>query len=128
MLEIAGADDNLVTHLYKTDGYEVTIDDRIFNSFEVISGSDNLSNQIYAGENGSSIRGGSNSDDELYGNVGYDEFIYCYGDDHDSILNAGNENAINLNGVTLEQILSAEITDSGVNLKFVDDRSLNING
>jgi len=51
----------------------------------VIVGSDNISNQIFADAAGSSLYGGrGNSNDDLYGNLGIDEYIYSYGNGNDN--------------------------------------------
>lgn len=56
------------------------------------------------------------------------EFVYSYGDGRKDIFSTNDENLIVLDDVTLDQISSAEITNSGVNLKFNDGGSLNIYG
>ncbi|MBQ7629855.1 MAG: hypothetical protein IJS81_06540 [Selenomonadaceae bacterium] len=56
------------------------------------------------------------------------EFVYTYGDGRKDIISTNNENIIFLNGITLDQISSAEIINSGVNLKFNDGGSLNVYG
>ena len=129
LVEVAGSGGNVVAHVFIADGYEGVIDGREYGNFEVIVGSDNLNNQIFAGVDGSSLWGGNgNANDELHGNSGYDEFIYSYGNGQDKIFNANNEDAVNLNGINLEQITFAEITDNGVNLQFTDGGALNISG
>lgn len=120
LVEIADANGNVSVHIYWASNYEGAIDGRPYNGFEVLIGSDNFNNQIFACESGSSLWGGrGNSDDDLYGNLGVDEYIYSYGNGQDNIFQAGSEDAVNLNGVILEQITNAEITDGG---------ALNING
>ena len=129
LVEIADANGNVGAHIYWASNYEGAIDGRSYNGFEVLIGSDNFNNQIFACESGSSLWGGrGNSDDDLYGNLGVDEYIYSYGNGQDNIFQAGSEDAVNLNGVNLEQITNAEITDGGVNLTFIDGGALNING
>ena len=128
LIEIADANGNLITHAYFAENYGGAIDGRPFDKFQVILGSDNLPNQIFAGAYGSSLYGGFGANDELYGNVGIDEFVYKYGDGQDNIFNSGAEDAVNLNGVSLEQITTAQILDNGVNLQFTDGGALNISG
>lgn len=127
-IPLADGNGNLAVHVFLSAGYEGALDGRSLSTFIVITGSDNISNQIYAGSGGSSLYGNNGGNDDLYGNVGYDEFVYKYGDGQDNIFNAGAEDAVNLNGVSLEQLTGAEITDSGVNLKFNDGGALNISG
>ena len=87
-----------------------------------------MPNQIFASAYGSSLYGGFGANDELYGNVGIDEFVYKYGDGQDNIFNSGVEDVVNLNTMTLDQIWGAQIYDNGVNLIFEDGGALNING
>ena len=56
------------------------------------------------------------------------EFVYSYGDGRKDVLSTNDENTIILNGITLDQISNAEITENGVNLKFNDSGSLNVYG
>lgn len=98
-------------------------------AYEVIVGSDNVSNQIYADTAGSSLWGGrGSSNDDLYGNFGIDEYVYSYGNGQDNIFQSGNEDTVNLMNISLDQITTAQILDNGVNLKFTDGGALNISG
>ena len=129
LIEIADANGNLISHVYLAQDYEGVIDGRGFGAFEVIRGSDNRNNQIYADAAGSSLWGGrGGSDDELYGNLGIDEYIYSYGNGHDNIFQSGGEDAVNLINMNLDQIAGAQILDNGVNLQFTDGGSLMVNG
>lgn len=129
LVSLADGNCNLLAYVYKSGEYEGTIDGRGYGMFEVIVGSDNVSNQIFAGEIGSSLWGGrSNSNDDLYGNIGVDEYVYAYGNGQDNIYQAGGEDTTNLLNISLDQISGAEIFDNGVNLRFPDGGSLNISG
>ena len=129
MLEVGDANGNLLAHVYRADNYEGVIDGRGFGAFEVIVGSDDFANQIFADAAGSSLWGGcGNSDDDLYGNLGSDEYIYSYGNGHDNIFQSGSEDTVNLLNISLDQISGAEILDNGVKLQFTDGGSLNISG
>ena len=129
LIEVGDANGNLLAHVYQADSYEGIIDGRGFGAFEVIVGSDNANNQIFADAAGSSLWGGrGNSNDNLYGNLGIDEYIYSYGNGQDNVFNVGIEDSVNLLNISLEQIVSAEITDKGVNVQFNDGGSLNIEG
>ena len=128
MIEIADGDGKVLAHVCmpSTEG---TFDARDLNEFVVAVGADNLTNQLIAGDGGSSLWGGAgNISDDMYGGYGQDMFIYKYGDGRDKIFSAGVEDIVNLNAVGLEQIAIAEITDNGVNLTFIDGGSLNISG
>ena len=129
LVEVADANGNVLAHVYLANDYEGIIDGRGYGAYEVIVGSDNVNNQIYADTSGSSLYGGNgNSNDELYGNSGVDEYVYSYGNGQDNIFNAGAEDAVNLDGVSLEQITTAQILDNGVNVQFTDGGALNISG
>ena len=124
------ANGNLLASIYLSNSTVsgTSIDGWERGGYEVIVGANNTDNSIFAGAYGSSLYGGTGGNDVLYGNIGSDEFVYRFGDGQDSIFNAGIEDAVNLNGVSLEQITSAEIDDNGVNLKFTDGGSLDITG
>ena len=125
---LADGNGNLVAHALFAEGYEGVIDGRDYTGYELIQGSDNLFNLIYAGAYGSSLYGGTGGNDILYGNVGADEFVYKYGDGQDNFYSIGAEDVVNLNGVNIEQFASVEFTDNGISAKFTDGGSLNING
>lgn len=128
LVEVA-IDNNVIAHVFEAEGYEGALDGRGFGAFEIIIGSDNLNNQIFANAAGSSLWGGrGNSNDDLYGNLGFDEYIYSYGNGTDNVFQTGNEDTVNLLNISLEQIVSAGITDNGVNVQFNDGGSLNISG
>ncbi|MBQ7476274.1 MAG: hypothetical protein IJT06_02620 [Selenomonadaceae bacterium] len=129
LIEVADANGNLLAHVYFSDSYAGAIDGRGFGAFEVIIGSDHVSNQIWADTSGSSLWGGrGSSDDELYGNLGVDDYIYSFGNGHDNISQSGSEDTLNLLNVNLEQISGAAIHDDGSYLQFTDGGSLNISG
>ena len=129
LVSLVDGNGNLLAYVYKSGEYEGVIDDRGDGRFEVIIGSDNISNQIFADETGSSLWGGcGNSNDDLYGNIGADEYVYAYGNGQDNIYQSGDEDIVNLLNISLDQISGAEILDNGVNLQFTDGGSLNISG
>ncbi len=128
MIEVADGDGKVLAHvcMQSTEG---TFDARDLNEFVVAVGADNLTNQLIAGDGGSSLWGGAgNISDDMYGGYGQDMFIYKYGEGRDKIFSANVEDIVNLNAVGLEQIAIAEITDGGANLTFIDGGSLNISG
>jgi len=129
LIEVADANGNLLSHVYMSDDYEGAIDGRGFNKFEVIMGSDHADNQIWADAAGSSMWGGrGGSNDNLYGNLGIDEYIYAYGNGNDNIDQSGNEDTVNLLNMSLDQIAGAMIFENGTYFQFTDGGSLNING
>lgn len=129
LVSLADANGNLLAYVYKSGEYEGVIDGRGFGTYEVIVGSDNVANQIFADTAGSSLWGGrGSSNDDLYGNIGTDEYVYAYGNGQDNIYQAGSEDTVNLLNVSLDQISGATIFDNGVNLQFTDGGSLHISG
>lgn len=105
------------------------IDGRSRNdAVEIMIGMDHASNIIYANDVGSSLWGANGGADTLVGGGGYDEFFFAMGSGVDTIKNAGSEDIVNLLGVTLGQISTAEITGDGVNLSFADGGSLRVEG
>lgn len=128
LVNVADAEGNIVAYEYMASGAG-EIDGAGFDKFAVIIGADNASNNITAGNSGSSLWGGyGGTEDILTGGEGQDTFSYGYGNGNDTINNAESKDAVNLFSITLEQIVSAEITDSGVNLKFTDGGSLTVGG
>ena len=106
-----------------------TIDGRSRNdAVEIMIGMDHASNIIYANDVGSSLWGANGGADTLVGGGGYDEFFFAPGSGIDVIQNAGDNDVVNLLGVTLGQISAAEITGNGVNLNFYDGGSLRVEG
>ena len=128
LVEFADGNGNLIAHAYFAEGYEGVMDGRGYTGYELIQGSDNLFNLIYAGAYGSSLYGGTGGNDILYGNVGSDEFVYKYGDGQDNFYNIGAEDVVNLAGMNLDQIATAEITDGGVIASFKDGGGLTVHG
>ena len=130
LIKFADVDGNLMANFYhaiKERGY-FRLDGRNFSGFEIIIGADNYSEYIFAGRYGSSLYGGAGGNDDLYGNVGSDEFVYKYGDGNDDFYNIGGEDVVNIKNTTWEQIASAEITEGGIIAKFNDGGGLTIHG
>ena len=105
-----------------------TIDKSSSSQIEVLVGANNVSNQIYAGSGGSTLWGGAGGADTLTGGAGFDEFIYTTGSGSDVIRNAGDNDVVNLAGVSLSQIVSANVGYSEISATFQDGGSLNVKG
>lgn len=100
-----------------------------YDKYEVIIGADSLANTIIAGDNGTSLWGGSGSaDDSLIGGSGVDNFFYSYGNGNDTIQSANSEDFVRLMNISVSQISNATITDSGVNATFDNGNTLTISG
>ena len=94
--------------------------------FGIMVGANNTDNQIYAGNGGSSLWGGSGGNDTLIGGAGYDEFVYKIGSGRDVIQGASDIDVVNLEGVSMSQIVTANVESSKVYAKFTDGGSLEI--
>ena len=121
----SGSDNNVVAYSYLASGGG-QIDGRGKNQAEIIIGADNADNQIYAGNGGSSLWGGNGGADTLTGGDGYDEFFYAMGSGNDVIQNAGDNDVINLLGVSLSQISGFNYDSSSVDLNFNDGGHLKV--
>lgn len=118
---------NLIAYSYMASGGG-EIDGRNLPKVEVIIGANNLGNQIYAGSGGSSLWGGNGGNDIMTGGAGYDEFFFAQGSGYDVIQNAGDNDLINLLGVTLEQITSVYVDESTVSINLSDGSNLRVDG
>ena len=107
-----------------------TIDGRGYGEREIIFGADFSDNEIYAGNGGSQLWGGSYGTDNLIGGDGVDEFISGVGCGSDSIFNADSNDVINLAATSLEQVTSVNSNvgdlESILNLGFADGSSLTV--
>ena len=104
------------------------VDGRGKNQAEIMIGGDNANNQIFAGSGGSSMWGGNGGTDTLTGGEGYDEFFYAVGSGNDVIKSAGDNDVVNLLGVSLSQITYAEANYHGINIGFTDGGHLQLQG
>ena len=64
----------------------------------------------------------------MYGGTGKDEFMYNYGNGNDEIFNAGVEDSVNLNSISLNQIVGSRFIPNRATFVFTDYGSLNISG
>ena len=91
-----------------------TIDGRNLSGFEFIVGSDDGSNVIFAGNDGSNLWGNTgNATDVLIGGAGYDTFFTGKYEGNDAIQNASSADSVNLYDVTLSDI-SFAAEDNGI--------------
>lgn len=72
--------------------------------------------------------GGNGGTDTLTGGEGYDEFFYAVGSGNDVIKSAGDNDVVNLLGVSLSQITYAEANYHGINIGFTDGGHLQLQG
>ena len=127
VISYGDANGNLTAYSYLASSGGV-IDGRNYDKAEIIIGRDNSANQIYAGSGGSSLWGGTGGADTLIGGEGYDEFFFARGSGIDVIQNALQNDLINLSDITLDDIISVDVTESAVNLRFIDGGNLYVEG
>ncbi len=96
--------------------------------YDVLIGGNNVDDSIVAGSGGSSLWGGNNGNDTLVGGSGYDEYIYKYGNGNDVIQGANSTDLVDLSSIKLSQITAAEVSTSGVTIRFTDGSSLKVEG
>ena len=96
--------------------------------YDVLIGGNNVDDSIVAGSGGSSLWGGSGGNDTLVGGSGYDEYIYKYGNGNDVIQGANSADLVDLSSIKLSQITAAEVSTSGVTIRFTDGSSLKVEG
>ncbi|MBQ7198400.1 MAG: hypothetical protein IJS29_03960 [Selenomonadaceae bacterium] len=116
---------NVVAYSYLASGGG-QIDGRGKNQAEIMIGGDNANNQIFAGSGGSSLWGGNGGTDTMTGGDGYDEFFFAMGSGNDLVKNAGDNDVINLLGVSLSQISSFSYDSSSVDLNFNNGEHLKV--
>ena len=121
------ADGNVIGYSY-VSGKSETIDRRNYSKFNVVIGADNADNVIYAGSGGSNMWGGFGGKDTLIGGAGYDVFNYKAGSGDDLVQDAGDNDLVNLNDVSMSQIVSAKVDYSEISVTFTEGGSLKITG
>ena len=121
----SGKDNNVVAYSYLASGGG-QIDGRDKSQAEIFIGGDHSNNQIYAGNGGASLWGGNGGADTLTGGEGYDEFFFAMGSGNDIVQNAGDNDVINLLGVSLSQISGFSYDSSSVDLNFNDGGHLKV--
>ncbi len=125
LINFADSEGDVAARFYSADATGV-IDGRSLDGYEIINGASFLNNDIYAGEDGSRLWGGSYGSDNLIGGEGVDEFIAGVGCGNDNIFAAGTYDTINLAATTLDQISGMSGNANGVALTFTDGSSLTV--
>ena len=88
-----------------------------------------FNNTILAGHGDSSLWGGfTASDDVLQGGESKNTFFYCNGNGRDTISGINDGDAMILSDISLDQIISTNISNDAVSINFIDGGSLRING
>ncbi len=92
-----------------------------------MAGSKDINNVITASKGSSTVWGGGISDDTLVAGSGVDTFYYMRGNGRDVIRGAGKSDIVNLDGVTMSDITSTDVSNSSVVLNFADGGTLTLN-
>ena len=114
VISYGDANGNLIAYSYLASSGGM-INGSGISQAEIIIGGNDSSNQIIAGSGGSSL-------------AGYDEFFFTMGSGVDVIQNAGDNDVINLLGVTLNDVSGIDVSESAVNLSFNDGGNLRVEG
>lgn len=86
------------------------------------------SNTIYGGLGSNSLWGGAgNAGDLLVGGLGQNDFFYEQGNGNDTVNSASDGDFVNLFDTSLENIISSNISSTGVVLNFSNGQSLTVN-
>ena len=107
---------------------DIAVIDATNSAGEILIAGNERNNTILAGEGDASLWGGDGGNDLLHGGGGRNIFFYLAGNGSDTVTGANDGDAVELIGLTLAQISSAEISSGGVTLNFVDGGKLNVNG
>lgn len=93
----------------------------LYSGAAELAGND-YNNTIIAGSGATSLWGGNRGDDALVAGTGQDTFFYTIGNGTDTIYGAKNGDIVNLAGVTLDQLDTANFafSETGVKLAFKD--------
>ena len=95
---------------------------------EILVGGAFGSNLIIAGDGGSSLWSNFGGVNTLIGGAGADEFVYTPGSGIVFVENANAFDAVNLYGVTNDQIANVAVTSTGTTISFTDGGILNVAG
>ena len=105
---------------------DIAVVDATNSTGDVLIAGNERDNTILAGTGNNSLWGGDGGNDLLVGGSGRNVFFYAGGNGSDTVTNANDGDAVELAGLTLAQISSAEISSGGVTLNFVDGGKLNV--
>ena len=106
---------------------DFTVIDARGSSAEVDMGGNSVSNTIYGGLGNASLWGGNGGNDLLVGGSGQNMFSYRLGNGSDTITGVNDGDTVDLAGVTLDDIVSADFTNNALALNFSDGGKLTVN-
>ena len=127
IIDIADGNGNFACHVYMASNYgDVDIRDR--GGYQVISGANEISNVVYAGNEGGSLYGGKGQYDTLIGGDGADCFMFDRGGGVNVIQNAYSNDFVNLMDNTLGEITEFSATADETRISFLSGAQLTIEG
>ena len=120
------SDDSLEYHGIMYDGDFEVLDASAATGQATLAGNE-FNNLIIGGAGANSIWGGyAASDDTLVGGAGRNTFFFAAENGHDVIQNAHDGDFVSLEDIFFDDIVRADITDSGAFIELQDGSSLNI--
>ena len=127
VIDVADGNGNFACHVYMAgDGGDV--DMRTTSGYQVISGANEQSNLIFAGNEGSSLYGGVGQYDTLVGGDGEDWFMFDYNSGIDVVKGAYSNDFVNFVGVRLDDITNIDATAGATKFALLSGAELTVDG
>ena len=126
VIDIADGSGNVTAHVYMS-GNGGDINGNTIGGYLVMSGANEQSNIITAGNEGGSIYGGNGEEDTLIGGDGVDCFMFGYNSGFDTIFGAYSNDFINLMDVTLDNI-ALSVTAGSTQISLASGAQLTVDG
>ena len=127
VVDVATGDGNFACHVFMA-GSGGTVDGATLSGYEVISGANDQSNVIFAGNYGSSLYGGNGELDTLIGGDGEDWFMFGYNSGSDTIKGAYSNDFINLLGVRMDDITQINAAAGLAKFTLLSGAELTVDG
>lgn len=130
IMAIADTSGNTTTYVYSPTDPEAIYGNELSHS-EIIFGSNNGADIIFAGNGGTTICGGTDiANDTLVGGAGHDEYIYVDGTGADVVTNYGGEDLIKvsgtINGVNMFGDFALNFADGSLIVANSQDRLITV--
>ncbi|MBR2518478.1 MAG: hypothetical protein IKE46_01625 [Selenomonadaceae bacterium] len=130
ILAIADTSGNTTTYVYSPTDPEAIYGNELSHS-EIIFGSNNGADIIFAGDGGTTVCGGTDiANDTLVGGAGHDEYIYVDGTGADVVTNYGGEDLIKvsgtINGVNMFGDFALNFADGSLIVANSQDRLITV--
>lgn len=130
IIAIADTSGNTTTYVYSPTEAQAIYGNELSHS-EIIFGSNNGADIIFAGDGGTTICGGTDiANDTLVGGAGHDEYIYVDGTGADVVTNYGGEDLIKvsgtINGVNMFGDFALNFADGSLIVANSQDRLITV--